>query len=165
VHEVKQCVLTDEMRAAIAVELKKYPDTQKKSASLAAIMIVQDLGEGWVTNDQLDSIAMLLEVTPIEMYEVATFYTMCKRDKVAKHTIEVCTNVPCMLNGAESLAAHIKKRVGVTAYGEITQDGRLSVEEVECLGACVNAPMCQIGKSYHERLTPEKIDRIIDELE
>lgn len=155
--------LTSEMRAAIDHELAKFPADKKASAVLAAIRIVQDGGNNSVTTEQLDAIAVYLDMPAIAVYEVATFYTMCKREPIGKHLIGVCTNISCKLNGADALARHLEKRLNIK-LGETTPDGYISLEEVECLGACVNAPVCQIGKEYYEHLTPEKIDKLLGEL-
>lgn len=156
-------ILSAAMLVEIDKELAKYPADKRKSASLAAIRIVQDMGKGWVTDEELAAIAEYLGIPAIDIYEVATFYTMCKREPIGKHHIGVCTNVPCMLNGSKEIAEHLKKKLGI-GFGETSADGKYSLEEVECLGACVNAPVCQIGKRYHECLTPEKIDEILGEL-
>lgn len=156
-------MLTEKMLAEIDQELAKFPPDKRRSAALMAIRIVQDLGNGSVTTEQLEAIADYLGEPHIVIFEVATFYTMCKREPVGRHHIGICTNVACMLNGAEEIAAHLKKRLNVD-YNQVTQNGKFSLEEVECMGACVNAPMCQIGKKYYEHLTPEKIDEILDEL-
>jgi NADH-quinone oxidoreductase subunit E len=102
---------------------------------------------------------------PIEVYEVATFYSMYEHNPVGKHKICVCTNISCLLRGSDEVVSHLKKRLGVNDFREISADGRFSIKEVECLGACVGAPMFQIGETYYEHLTPEKIDHILDSLE
>ncbi len=157
-------VLTPEMREQITKLLTRFPEDRKRSAALMAIHIVQDLGEGWVSEAQLDAIAEILEQPPIALYEVATFYTMCKRKPQGKHLISICTNLPCQLSGCEEIVMQFKKRLGID-FGETTPDGKFTLEEVECLGACVNAPMCSVGKKYVEHLTPEKVDEILAELQ
>ena len=158
-----ESILTEKMRAEIDKEIAKFPSDKKRSAALMAIRIVQDLGNGSITTEQLEAIADYLDEPPIAIYEVATFYTMCKREPVGRHHIGICTNISCQLNGAEEIASHLKTRLNVD-YDQVTPNGKFSLEEVECMGACVNAPMCQIGKKYYEYLTPEKIDEILDEL-
>ena len=153
------------MKQQIDREAKKFPEHQRQSTSLMAIRIVQDEGEGWVTTEQLDANADYLGMPRPAIYEVATFYTMCKRQPVAKHTFSVCTNVPCQLAGAEEIVQYLMQRLGVSSFNEMTKDKRFAVEEAECLGACTKAPMCQIGKRYYECLTKERIDQIIQELE
>ena len=157
-------VLTAEMRAEIDKLLTRFPEDRKRSAALMAIHVIQDLGEGWVSEAQLDALADYLGEPRVAIYEVATFYTMCKREPVGKYNISVCTNLSCQLCGSEKIEKHLKKRLKIN-YGETTPDGKFSLEKAECLGACVNAPMFQIGKRYYEKLTPEKVDQILDELE
>jgi NADH-quinone oxidoreductase subunit E len=156
-------LLTQAMKSAIDQELAKYPADRRRSASLASIRIVQDLGAGWVNDEQLEAIAEYLQIPAVEVYEVATFYTMCKRDPIGKYHISICTNVSCMLNEAEGIVDHLKKRLSL-GFGETSKDGKFSLEEVECLGSCTTAPMCQINKAYYEKLTCEKVDAILDEL-
>ena len=157
-------ILTPEMQREIDLALTKFPADRKRSAALLAIHIVQDLGEGWVSEAQLDAIADYLEQPRAVIYEVATFYTMCKREPVGRYNIGVCTNLPCQLCGVEKIVVHLKKRLKIN-FGETTADGLFSLEEVECLGACVNAPVFQLNKKYYEGLTPDKIDQILDELD
>src|SRR3990167_684381 len=157
-------VLTEAMRCEIDKALTKFPADRKRSAALLTIHIVQDLGAGGVSQEQLDAIADYLGESRVAIYEVATFYTMCKRDPTGRYNISVCTNLPCQLCGVDKIVEHLQKRLKIN-FGETTADGKFSLEEAECLGACVNAPMCQIGKKYYENLTPEKIDQLLAELE
>jgi len=157
-------VLTPEMRQAIDVEVAKFPTERKRSASLSALRIVQEMGTGHVTTEQMDAIADYLDLPPIAVYEVATFYTMCKLSPTGKHNICVCTNLSCSLSGASKIVEHLKKRLNID-FGETTQDGKFALEEVECLGACVAPPVLQIRDRYYENLTPEKVDEILAELE
>ena len=143
--------------------IAKYPAERKQSAVMSALRIVQDQNKGYLTNDLMDAVAEYLEMPAIAVYEVATFYSMYELKPVGKHKICVCTNISCMLCGSDSIVGHLKKRLGI-GFGEITQDGRFSLKEVECLGACVGAPAIQIGDTYYEKLTPEKIDEILDGL-
>lgn len=158
-------VLTQDMIQAMDHEIAKFPSDQKRSASLSCLRIAQEMGNGFVTTEQMDAIAAHLELAPVEIYEVATFYTMCKQEPTGKFNLCICTNLSCTLSGSQAIVDHLKKRVGVQSFGEISRDGKFSVEEVECLGACVAAPVLQLGDHYHEHLTPEKIDALIDELE
>ena len=143
--------------------IAKYPSDQKQSAVMAALHLAQDENGGWLTTAIMDAIANYLEMSPIAVYEVATFYSMYELKPVGKHKICICTNISCMLNGSDEIVAHLKKRLGV-GLGETTQDGRFTLKEVECLGACVGAPMFQIGRQYYENLTAAKIDEILDGL-
>ena len=149
-------------RAEIDREINKYP--KKKGAVMAALRILQAQHGGWLTTDIMDAIAEYLHMQPIEVYEVATFYSMYELDPVGRHNICVCTNISCMLCDSHKVVDHLEKRLGVK-LGETTSDGKFSLKEVECLGACVDAPMFQIGTTYYGTLNPEKIDKVLDSLE
>jgi NADH-quinone oxidoreductase subunit E len=112
----------------------------------------------------IEAVAHYLDMEPIAAYEVASFYSMYELEPVGKHKICVCTNISCMLCGSDEVVEHLQNRLGVK-FGETTEDGRFTLKEVECLGACVNAPMFSIGKTYYEKLTPEKVDQILDSLD
>jgi NADH-quinone oxidoreductase subunit E len=114
--------------------------------------------------DLMNAVADYLEMPPIAVYEIATFYTMFNLKPVGQHVIEVCTNISCMLCGCDKIVNHLKKRLQIN-FNETTSDGKFTLREVECLAACANAPMLQIGKKYYENLTAEKVDQILDELE
>lgn len=157
-------LLSAETRAEIDTWVAKYPEDQKQSACMAALRIVQDANGGYLTEALMDAVADYLEMPRISVYEVATFYSMYELKPVGKHKICICTNISCMLCGSDDVVAHLKKRLGI-GLGETTEDGRITLKEVECLGACVGAPMFQIGEHYHENLTPEKIDAILDQLD
>ena len=131
---------------------------------MAALRIMQDDNGGYLTTELMDAVADYLDMTPMAVYEVATFYSMYELSPVGRHKICVCTNISCMLSGSDEVVAHLRKRLGI-GLGETTEDGRITLKEVECLGACVDAPMCQIGRQYHLKLTPEKIDEILDQLD
>ena len=147
----------------IKSEIAKYPTDQKQSAVMAALRIAQD-EHGWLSVPLMDYVAELLGMRPIAVYEVATFYSMYDRKPVGKHKISLCTNVSCMLCGSDTLVNHLQKRLGIK-LGETTPDGKVTLKEVECLGACGGAPMFQIGKNYYENLTPQKIDEILASLD
>ncbi|MEJ2591843.1 MAG: NADH-quinone oxidoreductase subunit NuoE [Candidatus Thiodiazotropha sp.] len=161
--EVTQ-LFNPEVRAEIDRWIAKYPPEWKQSAVMAALRIVQDDNGGWLTTELMDDVAAYLEMPPIAVYEVATFYSMYELKPVGKHKICVCTNVSCMINRADVIVEHLEKRLGI-GFGEVTEDGRFSLKEVECLGACGGAPMMQIGKQYYENLTPEIVDAILEGLE
>lgn len=161
--EPKQ-LISAESRRKIDHWVAKYPPERKQSAVIAALGIVQEANGGYLTQDLMDEVARYLEMEPISVYEVATFYTMFEHKPVGRHKIAVCTNISCMLCGSGEVMTHLKKRLGV-GPGGTTSDGRFTVKEVECLGACAGAPMMQVGKTYHEHLTPETIDVILDSLE
>ncbi len=144
--------------------IAKYPAEQKQSAVMAALRIAQEQNGGWLTTELMDAVAGYLGMAPVAVYEVATFYSMYELKPVGRHKICVCTNISCMLRGSEELVGHLKKRLGI-GLGETTSDRRITLKEVECLGACVNAPVVQIGREYYESLTPERIDEILDKLD
>ncbi|MBI2379666.1 MAG: NAD(P)H-dependent oxidoreductase subunit E [Gammaproteobacteria bacterium] len=151
--------------AECEVWVSKYPAERKRSALMGCLAVAQRENGGWLTNELMDAVADYLEVPHIAAYEVASFYSMYKLKPIGKHLVDVCTNISCMLNGSEELMAHVKNKYGI-GHGETTADGRLTVRSVECLGACVGAPMCQVdSRDYHEHLTPEKLDALIAGLE
>lgn len=157
-------LISAESKAEIDKWIAKYPADKKNSAVMAALTILQNQNKGFLTNDLMDAVAEYLEMPPIAVYEVATFYSMYELDPVGKHKICVCTNISCMLRGSDDVVAHLRQRLGI-GLGETTSDGRFTLKEVECLGACVEAPMFQIAKNYYGNLTAEKIDEILDELD
>lgn len=157
-------LISAESRAEIDKWIAKYPPEHKQSAVMAALRIVQDANGGYLTTELMDAVAEYLDMPSISVYEVATFYSMYELEPVGKHKICVCTNISCMLCGSDDVVAHLRKRLNI-GLGETTEDGRITLKEVECLGACVGAPMLQIGEHYYENLTPESIDQILDGLD
>ena len=157
-------LITAESKADMENWIAKYPADQKQSAVMAALRIVQDQNGGYLTQDLIEAVAEYLEMQPIAVYEVATFYSMYEMKPVGRHKICVCTNISCMLCGSDEVVAHLEKKLGIK-LGETTGDGRFTLKEVECLGACVGGPMLQIGNEYYEKLTTEKLDEIIDKLD
>lgn len=155
--------ISEAARADIDRWIKKYPEEQKQSAVMAALRIVQDENSGSLTTEMMDEVAEYLDMPPINVYEVATFYSMYEHKPVGKHKLCVCTNISCMLRNSKGVVDHLEEKLGI-GFGEVTEDGVFSLKEVECLGACVNAPVMQVGEHYHEHLNPEKIDRLLDEL-
>jgi len=156
-------ILSAESLARIDREVAKYPPERRQSAVMAALRIAQE-EKGWLSVETLDAVAELLDLRPIQVYEVATFYSMYDLEPVGRHKICVCTNVSCMLRGSEEIMRHLQARLGIQP-GETTPDGRFTLKEVECLAACGGAPMMQIGKHYYENLTPERVDEILEGLE
>ncbi len=156
-------MLSETAQDAIRRELAKYPPDRKQAAVLAALRIGQK-ETGWVNDALVAHIAEFLELRPIQVLEVATFYTMYDREPVGRHKISVCTNVSCMLRGCDDILEHLKEKLGIDV-GETTADGRFTLKEVECLAACGGAPMMQIGDEYHENLTRDRVDAILDSLE
>lgn len=157
-------LISEESRADIDRWINKYPADRKSSAVMAALRIVQDQNNGFLTTELMDAVADYLEMTAIAVYEVATFYSMYELEPVGRHKICVCTNISCMLCGSDNIVNHLSERLGIK-LGETSLDGRFTLKEVECLGACVDAPMFQIGDTYYGDLTPEKIDKILDNLD
>lgn len=145
--------------------LTRYPADQKKSALLAALRAVQHQNNGFLTVPLMDAVAEYLGLANIEVYEVASFYSMYELNPVARHNIAVCTNISCMLMGSDSIVDHLQKKLGIK-LGESTDDGRIYLKlEEECLAACAGGPMMQVDHKYYTDLTPEKVDEIIDALE
>lgn len=141
--------------------IAKYPMEQKQSAVMSALRIAQE-EHGYLTNELMDAIADYLDMPPIAVYEVASFYTIYEHKQVGRHLINVCTNISCMLCDSAAVVKHLEKKLDIK-LGETTDDGRFTLRAVECLGACVNAPMMQVNKDYHEKLTPESIDKVLEQ--
>jgi NADH-quinone oxidoreductase subunit E len=139
-----------------------YPEGKQKSALLPVLHLAQDSFGGWLSSETMDYVAELLRIEPIEVYEVATFYSMYNLKPVGKYMFEVCQTGPCMISGSDNIIEYIKEKLGIGA-GQTTADGLFTLKTVECLGACGYAPMMQLGKNYREHLTKEKVDAIIDE--
>lgn len=142
--------------------MARYPDGKQKSALLPLLHLAQEENNGWLSVEAMDYVAGLLQIKPIEVYEVATFYSMYNLKPVGKYIFEVCQTGPCMLNGSDGIIEYIKSKLGIKV-GETTADGLFTLKTVECLGACGYAPMMQLGKFYKEHLTPARVDQIIDE--
>ena len=157
-------LLTKESQAEIDQEVAKYPAERKSSAVMAALRIAQEQNDGWLNNDLMDAVAEYLEMPSIAVYEVATFYSMYELKPVGRHKICVCTNISCMLCGSNGIVSHLENKLGIK-MGETTDDGKFTLKEVECLGACIGAPMFEIDKQFYEHLTPEKVDEILAGLE
>lgn len=141
--------------------IKKYPKDQKQSAVMSALRIVQE-EHGYLTPELMDAVASYLEMAPIAVYEVASFYTMYEHKPIGTHLINVCTNISCKLRDSDGVVKHLQNKLGIK-LGGTTDDGRFTLRSVECLGACVNAPMMQIDKDYHENLTAESIDAVLEQ--
>jgi NADH-quinone oxidoreductase subunit E len=140
----------------------RYPEGKQKSALLPVLHLAQESFGGWLPTEALDYVANLLSIEPIEVYEVATFYTMFNVKPVGKYVFEVCQTGPCMISGSDNIIDYIKQVLDIKP-GETTKDGLFTLKLVECLGACGYAPMMQVGKIYKEHLTKEKVDAIIAE--
>ena len=142
--------------------IARYPEGKQKSALLPLLHLAQDENSGWLSVDAMDHVASLLEIEPIEVYEVATFYSMYNLKPVGKYVFEVCQTGPCMLSGSDEMIEYIQQKLNIKT-GETTADGLFTLKTVECLGACGYAPMMQLGKFYREHLTKERVDAIIEE--
>ncbi len=159
-------LLPEAVRAEIDEWLTRYPPDQRRSAVLAALRAVQHHDpQHYLSTEMMDAVADYLGLPEIAVYEVASFYSMFNLKPVGRHEISVCTNISCMLRGADEIVAHLEKRLGIR-LGESTPDGRFFLKkEEECLAACCGAPMMQVDHVYYEDLTPEKVDEILDKLD
>lgn len=153
---------SSEKLAEINNIISRYPQGKQKSALLPVLHLAQQEFGGWLSVETMDYVAALLQLQPIEVYEVATFYSMYNVKPVGKYVFEVCQTGPCMLNGSDNIIEYIQQKLNIQP-GETTTDGIFTLKTVECLGACGYAPMMQLGKNYREHLTKEKVDMIIEE--
>ena len=161
----KADLLTAETRAHIDAWLTKFPAEQKQSAVLTALQAAQQQNGGWVSRELMDAVADYLGMLPVLVYEVGTFYSMIELEPVGRNMIALCTNLSCMLCGAETIVEHVEKKLGIK-LGETTPDGRITLKlEEECLAACTGGPMMTVNGHYKENLTPQKVDEILDGLE
>jgi NADH-quinone oxidoreductase subunit E len=143
--------------------IKRYPEGRQKSALLPVLHIAQAEFDGWLSTPVMDYVASILSIKPIEVYEVASFYTMYNLEPVGTCLIEVCQTGPCWLRGADDIVEHFEKKLNIKV-GETTTDGMFTLKTVECLGSCGTAPMLQCGSDYYENLTTEKVDTLIEKL-
>lgn len=158
-------VLSEHVREEIDRWKARFPEGRQRSAVIAALHAVQHENNGYLTVEQLNAVAEYLDLPTIQVYEVATFYSMFETKPVGRHNISICTNVSCMLRGADELVDHVQKKLGI-GLGESTTDGRIYLKrEEECLAACCGAPMMMVNHKYHENLTPAKVDEILDALD
>jgi len=159
-----QVALSEHTRARIDGWLAKFPADRRRSAVIQALMAAQEQNAGWLSDAIVTAVAKYLGIPPVWAYEVASFYSMLHLGQCGRHKVSICTNISCWLNGATSLVEHAERKLGVK-LGQSTADGRVHlVAEEECLAACVRAPMMLVDGDYHENLTPEKFDRIVDAL-
>jgi NADH-quinone oxidoreductase subunit E len=143
----------------------RFPADRQRSAVIAALHAVQHEGNGYLSAEQMNAVAEYLDLPTIQVYEIATFYSMFETRPVGRHNISICTNVSCMLRGADDIVEHVEKKLGIK-LGESTQDGRIYLKrEEECLAACCGAPMMMVDHKYHENLTKEQVDEILDKLD
>src|SRR5215207_4848214 len=153
---------TDDKLAKVQEIVARYPEGKHKSALIPVLHLAQEEFGGWLSAEAMDYVAELLKLEPIEVYEVATFYSMYNLKPVGKYLFEVCQTGPCMVNGSDGIIDYIKEKLQI-GVGETTTDGLFTLKTVECLGACGYAPMMQLGKNFREHLTKEKVDAIIEE--
>ena len=156
--------LSEHARGEIDRWVSKFPEGRQRSAVISALHIVQHENQGYLTTGHMDAVAEYLQLERVQVYEVASFYSMFETEKVGRHCVSVCTNVSCMLRGSDEIVAHIESKYGIKT-GESTDDGKvfLKVEE-ECLAACTGAPMMMVNHRFYENLTPELVDEILDDL-
>ena len=161
--QVSKVEFSPETKALVERIIKRYPEGKQKSALLPLLHLAQAEFNGWLSVPAMDYVASILNIKPIEVYEVASFYTMYNMKPVGKCLIEVCRTGPCMLRGAVDLVEHIENRLGIKE-GETTADGLFTLKTTECLGSCGTAPMLQCGTDYYENLTNEKVDTLLEKL-
>jgi NADH-quinone oxidoreductase subunit E len=160
----KARLLNEHTRHEIDEWIGRFPTGRHRSAVLSALRFTQEQNNGFLTPELMDGVAEYLRLPPIQVYEVASFYSMFETHPCGRHHVSICTNISCMLNGAEDLVKHCEKRLGIK-LGESTSDGRIFLkQEEECLAACTGAPMMMVDHVFHEYLTPEKVDKVLDEL-
>ena len=158
-------ILSEHVREEIEQWKARFPDERQRSAVIGALHAVQHENDGYLTPELMDAVAEYLELPNIHVYEVATFYSMFQTKPVGRHNVAICTNVSCMLRGADDVVAHVEEKLGVK-LGESTEDGRVYLKrEEECLAACCGAPMMMVDHKYYENLTLEQVDEILDELD
>src|SRR5688572_26952148 len=153
---------SEQKLAEVQAIVERYPEGKHKSALIPVLHLAQQEFGGWLSSETMDYVASLLKLEPIEVYEVATFYSMYNLNPVGKYVFEVCQTGPCMLNGSDQIIDYIQERLNI-GVGETTADGLFTLKTVECLGACGYAPMMQLGRTYREHLTKSKVDQIIAE--
>lgn len=163
--ETAPAELSEHVRAEIDRWVARFPEGRQRSAVLAALHAVQHENEGYLTRELMDAVAEYLELPPIQVYEVATFYSMFETEPVGRHSISVCTNISCMLRGSDDIVRHVESKLGIRT-GESTPDGKFYLkQEEECLAACCGAPMMMVDHRYYENLTPEIVDQVLDGIE
>ena len=159
-----ETTLSDATRGEIDHWVARFPPGRQRSAVISALRAAHEQNQGYLTPALMDAVAAYLQLPPIQVYEAASFYSMFETHPCGRHHVSICTNISCMLRGAEDLVAHVERRLGILE-GESTADGRIFLKrEEECLAACTGAPMMMVDHVYHENLTVERVDRILDEL-
>lgn len=157
--------LSAHVRDEIDAWVRRFPEGRQRSAVLAALRAAQHENDGYLTTELMDGVAEYLGLPSIQVYEVATFYSMFETKPCGRHHVSICTNISCMLRGGEQLLAHAERKLGIKV-GESTPDGRIFLKnEEECLAACCGAPMMMVDHVYHENLTSAKLDEILEDLD
>ena len=157
----KAALLSEHTRQEIDAWVAKFPPGRQRSAVLSALRLAQEQNEGYLTPELLTAVAEYLNLPPMQVYEVASFYSMYELHPCGRHHVSICTNISCLLRGAEELVAHAEKKLGIK-LGESTPDRRVFLKrEEECLAACTGAPMMMVDHVFHEHLTPEKVDQVL----
>ena len=160
----KTSLLTDHTRHEIDEWVARFPEGKQRSAVLSALRFTQEQNDGFLTPELMEAVAEYLKLPPIQVFEVASFYSMFETHPCGRHHVSVCTNISCMLNGSDDVVAYVEKKLGIKT-GQSTPDGRIFLKrEEECLAACTGAPMMMVDHHYSEHLTPESIDGVLDEL-
>ena len=160
-----QLQLSEHVRQEIDHWVRKFPEGRQRSAVISALQAVQQENQGYLTPELMDSVAEYLDLPPIQVYEIATFYSLLETEPVGRYRISVCTNISCMLRGSGEIVEHLEKKLGIKT-GESTEDGKFYLNrEEECLAACCGAPMMMVDHDYHENLTPAKVDAVLEKLE
>ncbi len=157
--------LSEHVREEIDDWVSKFPEGRQRSAVIGALQAAQHENKGFLTEEIMNAVADYLSLPPIQVYEVATFYSMFETKPVGLRCISVCTNISCMLRGSDEIVSHLEEKLGVK-LGESTEDGKFYLKkEEECLAACCGAPMMMVDHIYHENLTPKKVDKILEQLD
>jgi len=159
-NTTKQIHFSDESLSLVNKLVKRYPEGKQKSALIPILHVAQAEFDGWLSPEVMDYVASLLKIQPIEVYEVASFYSMFNLKPVGKCTLEVCRTSSCWLLGAEDVISHLEKKLNIRV-GETTADGMFTLKSVECLGSCGTAPMMQVGADYYENLSLDKVDQLL----
>lgn len=158
-------LLSDHAREEIDQWKARFPEDRQRSAVIGALHVVQHENNGYLTAELMNAVAEYLDLPTIQVYEVATFYSMFQTKPVGRHNVAICTNISCMLRGADNIVEHVENKLGIK-LGESTEDGRIYLkEEEECLAACCGAPMMMVDHVYHENLTNDEVDKILDGLD
>lgn len=160
----KTALLSEQTRQEIDHWVAKFPPGRQRSAVISALRAAQEQNHGYLSAELMDAVAEYLQLPPIQVYEVASFYSMFETHPCGRHHVSVCTNISCMLRGGEAIQSYVEKKLGIRV-GESTSDGRIFLKrEEECLAACTGAPMMMVDHVYYEHLTPETVDQILDAL-